>query len=121
MNFSSRLLERKGLEVDRGLALDCTGFTMFMAMLLPFFSSLLGFFGGFAFGPTTYFLPCCMWLVLQKPRRFSKHWIASWVCIIIGVILMFAAIIGGAAELRKGVKKSGVFAHTASSCPICSH
>jgi hypothetical protein len=43
------------------------------------------------------------------------------VCIIIGVILMFAAIIGGAAELRKGVKKSGVFAHTASSCPICSH
>lgn len=31
-------------------------FTMFAAMLLPFFSPLLGFFGGFFFGPTTYFV-----------------------------------------------------------------
>lgn len=52
------------------MALDCTGFTMFMAMLLPFFSSLLGFFGGFAFGPTTYFVRLhiflCSFLWLQN-------------------------------------------------------
>lgn len=31
-------------------------FTMFIAMTFPFFSALLGFFGGFAFSPTTYFV-----------------------------------------------------------------
>ncbi|CAL5441028.1 unnamed protein product [Camellia sinensis] len=29
--------------------------TMFVAITFPFFSGLLGFFGGFAFAPTTYF------------------------------------------------------------------
>ncbi|KAK4409984.1 Lysine histidine transporter 1 [Sesamum angolense] len=37
-------------------------FTMFIAMTFPFFNGLLGFFGGFAFAPTTYFLPCIIWL-----------------------------------------------------------
>ena len=29
---------------------------MFVAITLPFFNELLGFFGGFAFAPTTYFV-----------------------------------------------------------------
>ncbi|CAA3005481.1 lysine histidine transporter 1-like [Olea europaea subsp. europaea] len=32
------------------------GFTMFVAISFPFFGGLLGFFGGFAFAPTTYFV-----------------------------------------------------------------
>ncbi|KAK4426078.1 Lysine histidine transporter 1 [Sesamum alatum] len=32
------------------------GFTMFVAITLPFFGELLAFFGGFAFAPTTYFI-----------------------------------------------------------------
>ncbi|WJZ81436.1 hypothetical protein VitviT2T_001279 [Vitis vinifera] len=39
-------------------------FTMFIAMLIPFFGSLLGFLGGLVFAPTTYFLPCIMWLAI---------------------------------------------------------
>ncbi|KAG4915257.1 hypothetical protein JHK87_052814 [Glycine soja] len=31
-------------------------FTMFIAITFPFFDGLLGFFGGFAFAPTTYFV-----------------------------------------------------------------
>ncbi|KAK8574387.1 hypothetical protein V6N12_062082 [Hibiscus sabdariffa] len=31
-------------------------FTMFVAITFPFFGGLLGFFGGFAFAPTTYFV-----------------------------------------------------------------
>ncbi|KAA8530132.1 hypothetical protein F0562_004841 [Nyssa sinensis] len=31
-------------------------FTMFIAITFPFFGGLLGFFGGFAFAPTTYFV-----------------------------------------------------------------
>jgi hypothetical protein len=32
------------------------GFTMFVAITIPFFGALLSFFGGFAFAPTTYFV-----------------------------------------------------------------
>lgn len=31
-------------------------FTMIVAITIPFFGGLLGFFGGFAFAPTTYFV-----------------------------------------------------------------
>ncbi|KAH8974789.1 hypothetical protein BDL97_01G119900 [Sphagnum fallax] len=71
------------------------GFTMFVATIFPFFKALLGFFGGFAFAPTTYFLPCCIWLIVCKPKRFSMSWTINWICIILGVLLMFTATIGG--------------------------
>ncbi|GAB2278812.1 Lysine histidine transporter 1 [Dionaea muscipula] len=70
-------------------------FTMFIGMTFPFFSGLLSFFGGFAFAPTTYFLPCVMWLAIYKPRKFSLSWIANWICIILGLLLMTLAPIGG--------------------------
>lgn len=68
--------------------------TMFLGITFPFFGGLLGFFGGFAFAPTTYFLPSIIWLILKKPKRFSLSWINSWVCIILGVLLMIFAPIG---------------------------
>ncbi|KAL3691111.1 hypothetical protein R1sor_004762 [Riccia sorocarpa] len=70
-------------------------FTVFVACSLPFFGALLGFMGGFAFAPTTYFLPCIMWLAIYKPRTFSLSWIVNWVCIVIGVLLMLVSSIGG--------------------------
>jgi hypothetical protein len=39
-------------------------FTMFIAITFPFFGGLLGFFGGFAFAPTTYFVS------IPNPFRF---------------------------------------------------
>ncbi|KAL8097677.1 lysine histidine transporter 1-like [Apium graveolens] len=74
-------------------------FTMFVAICFPFFGGLLGFFGGFAFAPTTYFLPCVMWLAIYKPRRFSLSWIANWICIIMGVLLMILSPIGGLRQI----------------------
>ncbi|XP_050372926.1 lysine histidine transporter 2-like [Argentina anserina] len=68
--------------------------TMIVAMAIPFFSGLLGFFGGFAFAPTTYYLPCIMWLAIYKPKPFSLSWITNWMCIILGVTLMILAPIG---------------------------
>uniref|UniRef100_A0A0E0BQW5 Amino acid transporter transmembrane domain-containing protein n=1 Tax=Oryza glumipatula TaxID=40148 RepID=A0A0E0BQW5_9ORYZ len=70
-------------------------FTMFVAIAVPFFGGLLGFFGGFAFAPTTYFLPCIMWLSIMKPKRFGLSWCINWFCIIIGVLLSVFAPIGG--------------------------
>ncbi|KAH9776670.1 Aa trans domain-containing protein [Citrus sinensis] len=71
------------------------GFTMFIAMTFPFFGGLLSFFGGLAFAPTTYYIPCIIWLAIYKPRRFSLSWITNWFCIIVGVALMILAPIGG--------------------------
>ncbi|KAL3691117.1 hypothetical protein R1sor_004768 [Riccia sorocarpa] len=74
-------------------------FTAFIACTIPFFGALLGFFGGFAFAPTTYFLPCIMWLVIYKPSPFSLSWIVNWVCIVLGVLLMVFSSIGGLRSL----------------------
>lgn len=68
--------------------------TMIIAIAVPFFGGLLGFFGGFAFAPTTYFLPCIMWLAIYKPKRFGLSWFANWICIILGLTLMILAPIG---------------------------
>jgi amino acid permease len=74
-------------------------FTAFVAMTLPFFGALLGFFGGFAFAPTTYFLPCIMWLCIVKPKRWGFSWIINWFIIIVGVCLMMASSVGGLREI----------------------
>ncbi|KAE8021373.1 hypothetical protein FH972_007267 [Carpinus fangiana] len=69
--------------------------TMFVGITFPFFSGLLGFFGGLAFAPTTYFLPCIMWLSIYKPRKFGLSWWTNWICIVLGVLLMILSPIGG--------------------------
>lgn len=74
-------------------------FTMFIAICFPFFGGLLAFFGGFAFAPTTYFLPCVMWLAIYKPRRYSLSWFTNWICICIGICLMILAPIGGLRQI----------------------
>ncbi|XP_078181677.1 lysine histidine transporter 1-like [Carex rostrata] len=73
--------------------------TMFLGMTFPFFSGLMGFFGGFAFAPTTYFLPCIMWLAIKKPKKYSLSWIANWICIVLGVLLMVLSPIGGLRQI----------------------
>ncbi|CAK9860861.1 unnamed protein product [Sphagnum jensenii] len=73
--------------------------TIFVGVTFPFFGALLGFFGGFAFAPTTYFLPCIMWLCIYKPKPFSLSWLTNWTCIILGVLLMFTASIGGLQQI----------------------
>ncbi|KAK8938855.1 Lysine histidine transporter 1 [Platanthera zijinensis] len=75
------------------------GITMFVAITFPFFGALLGFFGGFAFAPTTYFLPCIMWLAIYKPKRFSLSWITNWICILLGLMLMILSPIGGLRQI----------------------
>ncbi|CAN1153803.1 Lysine histidine transporter 1 [Linum perenne] len=73
--------------------------TMFIGITFPFFGGLLGFFGGFAFAPTTYFLPCVMWLAIYKPRKLSLSWWTNWICIIFGVLLMVISPIGGLRQI----------------------
>ncbi|XVE67756.1 hypothetical protein DITRI_Ditri09bG0013800 [Diplodiscus trichospermus] len=79
--------------------------TMYVAITFPFFGGLLGFFGGFAFAPTTYFLPCIIWLAIYKPKKFSLSWWTNWICIILGLLLMILSPIGGLRSIILSAKK----------------
>jgi hypothetical protein len=47
--------------------MDATAaFTLFIAVTFPFFGDLLGFFGGFGFTPTSYFVSCLHMLPMTK-------------------------------------------------------
>ncbi|CAN1314505.1 Lysine histidine transporter-like 6 [Linum perenne] len=70
-------------------------FTLFIGVTFPFFGDLLGFFGGFGFAPTSYFLPSIMWLIIKKPKRYSAKWFINWGSIVIGVFIMLASTMGG--------------------------
>ncbi|KAG2581345.1 hypothetical protein PVAP13_6KG025000 [Panicum virgatum] len=100
----------KKLRFPPGLALHLiarttyVAFTTFIAITIPFFGGLLGFLGGFAFAPTTYFLPCIIWLAIYKPKRFSLSWFTNWVCIVLGVILMILAPIGALRQIILSAK-----------------
>ncbi|KAL6857215.1 hypothetical protein ACP4OV_018597 [Aristida adscensionis] len=102
----------KNLKLPPGLTLRLiartvyVAFTMFVAITFPFFGGLLSFFGGLAFAPTTYFLPCIMWLAICKPKRFSLSWFINWICIVLGVLLMILAPIGG---LRQIILKASTY------------
>ncbi|TVU33550.1 hypothetical protein EJB05_25374, partial [Eragrostis curvula] len=73
--------------------------TMLVGMTFPFLDGLLGFIGGFRFAPTTYFIPCIIWLKLRKPKKYGVIWIVNIICIVMGVMLMLAAPIGGLRQI----------------------
>ncbi|KAL8142347.1 hypothetical protein V2J09_015379 [Rumex salicifolius] len=85
-----RSLKLKPSKIHRAITL----FTMFLGMTFPFFGSLMSFFGGLIFPPTSFYLPCCIWLALYKPKKFSLSWFVNWFCIVVGVLLNVLAPIG---------------------------
>ncbi|XP_075087932.1 lysine histidine transporter 2-like isoform X1 [Nicotiana tabacum] len=66
-------------------------FTLVVGMTIPFFGGLMGFFGGFALAPTSYYLPCIIWLIIKKPRRFGLSWCTNWVSLpeLVNIIMKF--------------------------------
>ncbi|KAJ7949746.1 lysine histidine transporter 1 [Quillaja saponaria] len=81
----------------------------FIAMCVPFFGGLLGFFGGLVFSSTSYFLPCMIWLKVKKPKRWSFHWIASVISIILGILIAILAPIGGIRQIIISAKTYKMF------------
>ncbi|XP_019164951.1 PREDICTED: lysine histidine transporter-like 6 [Ipomoea nil] len=109
------MLERtmvKRLNIPPGLVMRLVvrsayvAFTLFVGVTFPFFGDLLGFFGGFGFAPTSYFLPSIIWLKIMKPKRLSISWCINWACIVIGVFMMVASTVGG---LRNIVADSSTY------------
>lgn len=69
--------------------------TTLIAVILPFFGTLMGFLGAIAGGPASFWIPPVMWLVLMKPKFMSKHGLASWFCIVFGLTVTILGAIGG--------------------------
>ncbi|XLR68440.1 hypothetical protein S83_019112 [Arachis hypogaea] len=85
------------------------GITMLIGISIPFFGSLLGFLGGFAFAPTSYFLPCIIWLKLKKPRKYGLSWTINWICIVIGELIMTLYPIGALRNIIVSAKNYKFF------------
>jgi amino acid permease len=45
-----------------------------VAILVPFFTDLMGLIGAVAITPTTFLLPPLLWLFVRRPRRFGLEW-----------------------------------------------
>ncbi|MCL7029300.1 hypothetical protein MKW94_012991 [Papaver nudicaule] len=93
--FVKRLKFQRGFPLRLVTRTTYVDLTLFFGVTFPFFGDLLGFFGGFGFAPTSYFLPCIMWLAIKKPSKFSRSWFINWGCIVVGMFIMFASTIGG--------------------------
>ncbi|BAT86590.1 hypothetical protein VIGAN_04426100 [Vigna angularis var. angularis] len=78
--------------------------TTLVAICIPFFGSLLGFLGGFASAPTSFFLPCIIWLKLIKPKRYGLSWTINWICIVLGVLLMILSPIAAMRNIIMSAK-----------------
>lgn len=69
-------------------------FTCFVAVSLPFFGDLMGFFGAIGFAPTTFWLPSLIWLVVKKPPKRSFSFAINVFNIVLCVTVMFVAATG---------------------------
>ncbi|KAK8477742.1 hypothetical protein V6N11_063598 [Hibiscus sabdariffa] len=49
-------------------------------------------------------LPCIVWLIKCKPKRFSLTWFINWICIILGVLPMVLSPTGGLSSIIVSAK-----------------
>ncbi|XP_024533709.1 lysine histidine transporter-like 2 [Selaginella moellendorffii] len=101
-------LEQKKLPINAWIRPLYVGFTCLVAVIIPSFGGLLGLFGGLALGPTTYFLPCIMWLSIKKPRVLGLEWLLNWACIFFGVVLTIVSAIGSIVNLKHGFEEQNL-------------
>lgn len=71
-------------------------FTTVIAILLPFFNSIVGLLGAFSFWPLTVYFPTEMYLVQAKVPKFSPIWIGmkllSGFCLIVSLVAAAGSI-----------------------------
>uniref|UniRef100_A0A2C9U3S0 Amino acid transporter transmembrane domain-containing protein n=2 Tax=Manihot esculenta TaxID=3983 RepID=A0A2C9U3S0_MANES len=111
--IESYLVTKRNFTPGKNLRLVArSGYVAFVGIVgicVPFFGGLLGFFGGLVFASTSYFIPCIIWLVVQKPKRWSFHWFASWISIFVGVSIALLSPIGGARQIFISAKTYKAF------------
>lgn len=66
----------------------------FIAVAIPFLSSLAGLIGGIAL-PVTFAYPCFMWLKIKKPKVFGPMWWLNWALGLLGMGLSAITVAAG--------------------------
>ena len=80
----------------------------FLAAAIPFFEVVLGLLGALSITPTTFIMPCLLWLKLKKPRPASWEFWFCWATVPIMTAVMFVGAAGAVREfIVKVVKEKG--------------
>ena len=74
----------------------------FLAAAIPFFEVVLGLIGALSITPTTFIMPCLLWLKLKKPRPASWEFWFCWATVPIMTTVMF---VGAAGAVREFIVK----------------
>lgn len=79
-------------------------FSTVMAILLPFFNSIVGLIGAFSFWPLTVYFPVEMYMKQAKVPRFSLVWFAlkllSGFCLIVTLVAIAGSVEGIITDLK---------------------
>ncbi|KEH43993.1 amino acid permease 6 [Medicago truncatula] len=79
-------------------------FTTVIAMIFPFFNSVVGLLGAISFFPLTVYFPIEMYLTQAKVPKYSSIWIGmkllSWFCLIVTLVAAVGSIEGIVTDLK---------------------
>ncbi|KAG9456988.1 hypothetical protein H6P81_001496 [Aristolochia fimbriata] len=86
-------------------------FTTLVAMLLPFFNSVLGLLGALSFWPLTVYFPVSMYMAQAKITKGHPKWVFLQGLSFISLLVSLAASIGSVADIVESLKRAKPF-HT---------
>lgn len=65
-----------------------------IAVLIPFFGSLMGLVGAIAVTPTTFLFPPLLWVMYKRPKKWGFDWTANWFLVWVTGLLGVLGLIG---------------------------
>ena len=80
-----------------------------VACALPFFGTILGFVGAISITPTTFMMPCALWLKLKKPTTKDWRLYFCWATLAVMSAVMVLGAVGAVLDFIEEV----VFGHGA--------
>lgn len=103
-----RLLQWIGPGVRRQMVrLAYIASTCLIACLVPFFEDLMGLIGAIGATPTTFVIPCLLWLEIKRPSPFvSYQW---WLCWTIAIVSGCIGVMGAAGALYNLIEDSRTY------------
>ncbi|VVA90674.1 unnamed protein product [Arabis nemorensis] len=78
--------------------------TTVVAMIFPFFNSILGLLGALGFWPLTVYFPVAMHIAQKKVKKYSPRWLALNLLVLVCLVVSSLAAVGSVVGLIGSVK-----------------